>query len=146
MRRCRSSPTTPTTADRPDQQDRPHPPDHPDQVRDRNRRGLDQGNGRRPRHDQEAALRAHPRHAGDRRDRAQSDDVPAYDPASLIDSTQPIMAPDDTNTAIYGAESKAKSRSRPRALPTTLAPPKPSPTRCAEAYVRQTLLGVNNRK
>ena len=70
---------------------------------------------------------------------ALSDDVPAYDPSSLIDSTQPIMAPDDTNTAIYGGAVEGEVSIKTAALPTTLAPPKTISDQMAEAYVRQTL-------
>ena len=70
---------------------------------------------------------------------ALSDDVPAYDPASLIDSTQPIMAPDDTNTAIYGGAVEGEVSIKTGALPTTFAPPRSVTDQMAEAYVRQTL-------
>ncbi len=71
---------------------------------------------------------------------ALSDDVPAYDPASLIDSTQPIMTPDtDPNTAIYGAEVEGEVSIKTAALPTTLVPPRAINDQMAEAFVRQTL-------
>ncbi len=70
---------------------------------------------------------------------ALSDDVPAYDPESLIDSTQPIMAPDSTNTAIYGAEVEGEVQIKTIALPLTLAPAQTITDENAEAYVRQTI-------
>ncbi|RYE07534.1 MAG: M23 family metallopeptidase [Hyphomicrobiales bacterium] len=68
-----------------------------------------------------------------------SEDIPAYDPQALIDSTQPIMAPDDTNTSIYGAEVEGEVSIRTAALPSTLVPPRSITDQNAEAYVRQTL-------
>jgi murein DD-endopeptidase MepM/ murein hydrolase activator NlpD len=70
---------------------------------------------------------------------ALSDDVPAYDPSSLIDSTQPILAPDDTNTNIYGGAVEGEVSIKTGALPTTYAPHKAISDQMAEAYVRQTL-------
>jgi len=70
---------------------------------------------------------------------ALSDDVPAYDPEALIDSTQPIMAPDSTNTAIYGAEVEGEVSIKTAALPTTLVPPRTITDQAAEAFVRQTI-------
>lgn len=70
---------------------------------------------------------------------ALSDDVPAYDPASLIDSTQPIMTPDDTNTNIYGGAVEGEVTIKTSALPLTYVPPKVVSDKMAEAYVRQTL-------
>ena len=70
---------------------------------------------------------------------ALSEDVPAYDPESLIDSTQPIMAPEDPNTAIYGAEVEGEVSIKTAALPSTLVPPRAITDRAAEIYVRQNL-------
>jgi hypothetical protein len=70
---------------------------------------------------------------------ALSEDVPAYDPEALIDSTQPIMAPDDTNTSIYGAEVEGEVSIKTGELPPTLVPPRTISDQNAEAYVRQTL-------
>ena len=72
---------------------------------------------------------------------ALSDDVPAYDPASLIDSTQPIMAPDDgaANTAIYGGAVEGEVSIKTGPLPTTLVPPRAINDQMAEAYVRQDI-------
>jgi murein DD-endopeptidase MepM/ murein hydrolase activator NlpD len=71
---------------------------------------------------------------------ALSDDVPAYDPASLIDSTQPIMTPDDTtSTAIYGGSVEGEVQIRTGALPPTLVPARAITDQLAEAYVRQTI-------
>src|SRR3569833_3450021 len=71
---------------------------------------------------------------------ALSDDVPAYDPASLIDSTQPIMTPDDNaNTNIYGGAVEGEVTIKTSALPLTYAPPHIVSDKMAEAYVRQTL-------
>ncbi|MBI4923652.1 MAG: M23 family metallopeptidase [Devosia nanyangense] len=70
---------------------------------------------------------------------ALSEDVPAYDPESLIDSTQPIVAPDSTNTAIYGAEVEGEVQIKTAALPATLVPPRTITDQNAEAFVRQTL-------
>jgi murein DD-endopeptidase MepM/ murein hydrolase activator NlpD len=71
---------------------------------------------------------------------ALSDDVPAYDPASLIDSTQPIMTPDDNaNTNIYGGAVEGEVTIKTSALPLTYAPPRIVSDKMAEAYVRQTL-------
>ena len=70
---------------------------------------------------------------------ALSDDVPAYDPASLIDSTQPIMAPDDPNTNIYGGAVEGEVSIKTGALPTSYAPPPTINDQMAEAFVRQTL-------
>jgi murein DD-endopeptidase MepM/ murein hydrolase activator NlpD len=68
-----------------------------------------------------------------------SEDIPAYDPQALIDSSQPIMAPDDANTSIYGAEVEGEVSIRNVALPATLVPPRAVTDQGAEAYVRQTL-------
>jgi hypothetical protein len=70
---------------------------------------------------------------------ALSEDVPAYDPESLIDSTQPIMAPDDVNTAIYGTDVEGEVSIKTAALPASLVPPRTISDQNAEAYVRQTL-------
>jgi murein DD-endopeptidase MepM/ murein hydrolase activator NlpD len=71
---------------------------------------------------------------------ALSEDVPAYDPASLIDSTQPIMNPDDNaNTDIYGGAVEGEVQIKTGALPATLVPPKVINDQMAEAFVRQTL-------
>ena len=70
---------------------------------------------------------------------ALSEDIPAYDPQALIDSSQPIMAPDDANTSIYGAEVEGEVSIRTAALPATLVPPRSISDQLAEAYVRQTL-------
>jgi murein DD-endopeptidase MepM/ murein hydrolase activator NlpD len=70
---------------------------------------------------------------------ALSDDVPAYDPASLIDSTQPIMTPDDANTDIYGGAVEGEVQIKTAPLPSTLVPPKVVNDQMAEAFVRQTL-------
>ncbi len=70
---------------------------------------------------------------------ALSEDIPAYDPQALIDSTQPIMAPDDANTSIYGAEVEGDVAIKTAALPATLVPPRSITDQNAEAYVRQTL-------
>ena len=71
---------------------------------------------------------------------ALSEDVPAYDPASLIDSTQPINAPaDDANTSIYGAEVEGEVQIKTGPLPPTLVPPRTITDQMAEGYVRQTL-------
>lgn len=68
-----------------------------------------------------------------------SEDIPAYDPQALIDSSQPIMAPDDANTSIYGAEVEGEVSIRTLALPPTLVPPRAVTDQGAETYVRQTL-------
>jgi len=68
-----------------------------------------------------------------------SEDIPAYDPQALIDSSQPIMAPDDANTSIYGAEVEGEVSIRTSALPPTLVPPRAVTDQGAETYVRQTL-------
>ena len=70
---------------------------------------------------------------------ALSEDIPAYDPQALIDSTQPIMAPDDANTSIYGAEVEGEVSIKTAALPPSLVPPRSITDQNAEAYVRQTL-------
>ena len=70
---------------------------------------------------------------------ALSEDVPAYDPASLIDSTQPIDAPDDTNTSIYGAEVEGEVSIKTAALPATFVPARTITDQMAEGYVHQTL-------
>lgn len=70
---------------------------------------------------------------------ALSDDVPAYDPESLIDSTQPIDAPDDPNTSIYGGAVEGEVSIKTAALPVTLVPPRSITDQMAEGYVRQTL-------
>ena len=63
-------------------------------------------------------------------------DVPAFDPASLIDSTQPIMAPDNANTDIYGAEVEGEVQIKTSAMPATFVPPKAVTDETAETYVR----------
>jgi murein DD-endopeptidase MepM/ murein hydrolase activator NlpD len=70
---------------------------------------------------------------------ALSEDIPAYDPQAMIDSTQPIMAPDDANTSIYGAEVEGEVSIKTSPLPTTLVPRRLVSDQMAEAYVRQTL-------
>ena len=70
---------------------------------------------------------------------ALSEDIPAYDPQAMIDSTQPIMAPDDANTNIYGAEVEGEVSIKTSPLPVSLAPPRAVSDQNAEAYVRQTL-------
>jgi murein DD-endopeptidase MepM/ murein hydrolase activator NlpD len=71
---------------------------------------------------------------------ALSDDVPAYDPASMIDSTQPILTPDDqVNTAIYGGAVEGEVSIKTAALPPTFVPPKAVSDQMAEAYVRQSI-------
>ncbi|MEP7241080.1 MAG: M23 family metallopeptidase [Devosia sp.] len=71
---------------------------------------------------------------------ALSEDVPAFDPAALIDSTQPIMTPDDdTNTAIYGAEVEGEVSIKTADLPLTYAPAPAITDQTAEAFVRTTL-------
>ena len=70
---------------------------------------------------------------------ALSEDIPAYDPQAMIDSTQPIMAPDDANTNIYGAEVEGEVSIKTSALPVSLVPPRAISDQNAEAYVRQTL-------
>ena len=49
------------------------------------------------------------------------------------------MAPDDTNTAIYGGAVEGEVSIKTGALPTTFAPPRSVTDQMAEAYVRQTL-------
>lgn len=69
-----------------------------------------------------------------------SEDIPAYDPQAMIDSTQPIMTPDDAaNTNIYGAEVEGEVSIRTSPLPQTIVPPRAVSDQIAEAYVRQTL-------
>jgi murein DD-endopeptidase MepM/ murein hydrolase activator NlpD len=68
-----------------------------------------------------------------------SEDVPAYDPEALIDSSQPILAPDDVNTALYGTDIEGEVAIKTAALPATLVPPRVITDQNAEAYVRQTL-------
>jgi murein DD-endopeptidase MepM/ murein hydrolase activator NlpD len=71
---------------------------------------------------------------------ALSEDIPAYDPQAMIDSTQPIMAPDDdANTNIYGAEVEGEVSIKTSPLPVSLVPPRAISDQNAEAYVRQTL-------
>ena len=71
---------------------------------------------------------------------ALSEDIPAYDPQAMIDSTQPIMAPDDdTSTNIYGAEVEGEVQIKTSPLPVSLVPPRAITDQNAEAYVRQTL-------
>ena len=71
---------------------------------------------------------------------ALSEDIPAYDPQAMIDSTQPIMAPDDeANTSIYGAEVEGEVSIKTSPLPLSLVPPRVITDQVAEAYVRQTL-------
>lgn len=70
---------------------------------------------------------------------ALSEDIPAYDPQAMIDSTQPIMAPDDTNTNIYGAEVEGEVSISMTPLPGSLVPARSISDQNAEAYVRQTL-------
>jgi murein DD-endopeptidase MepM/ murein hydrolase activator NlpD len=70
---------------------------------------------------------------------ALSEDIPAYDPQAMIDSTQPIMAPDDANTNIYGAEVEGEVQISTTPLPLSLVPPRSISDQNAEAYVRQTL-------
>ena len=75
-----------------------------------------------------------------------SDDVPAYDPAALIDSTQPIMAPDDTaNTDIYGAEVEGEVQIKTAALPATLVPPETITDQAAADFVRPSLEAPSRR-
>ena len=47
---------------------------------------------------------------------AMSEDIPAYDPQAMIDETRPIEAPDDINTAIYGAEVEGEVSIRQAAI------------------------------
>lgn len=68
-----------------------------------------------------------------------SEDIPAYDPQAMIDSTQPIMAPDDTNTSIYGAEVEGEVSIKTSPLPASLVPRRLVSNQAAEAYVRQTI-------
>lgn len=68
-----------------------------------------------------------------------SEDVPPYDPTSLIDSTQPIDAPDDANTSIYGAEVEGEVSIKTGALPATFVPARSITDQMAEGYVHQTL-------
>jgi murein DD-endopeptidase MepM/ murein hydrolase activator NlpD len=69
-----------------------------------------------------------------------SEDIPAYDPQAMIDSTQPIVAPDDDpNTNIYGAEVEGEVSIRTAPMPASLVPPRAVSDEIAEAYVRQTL-------
>jgi murein DD-endopeptidase MepM/ murein hydrolase activator NlpD len=70
-----------------------------------------------------------------------SEDVPPFDPAALIDSTQPIMAPndDDTSTDIYGGAVEGEVQIKTAALPPTLVPPRAITDDMAEAYVRQSI-------
>jgi murein DD-endopeptidase MepM/ murein hydrolase activator NlpD len=72
---------------------------------------------------------------------ALSEDIPAYDPQAMIDSTQPIMAPDDdaANTNIYGAEVEGEVSIKTSPLPVSLVPARAISDQNAEAYVRQTL-------
>lgn len=71
-----------------------------------------------------------------------SDDVPAYDPASLIDSTQPIMATDETNPDIYGTDVEGEVSIKSAAMPATLVPAAAISDAVAEAVARQTLENV----
>jgi murein DD-endopeptidase MepM/ murein hydrolase activator NlpD len=70
---------------------------------------------------------------------ALSEDIPPYDPQAMIDSTQPIMAPDDANTNIYGAEVEGEVSIDSSPLPVSFVPPRAVSDQSAEAYVRQTL-------
>ena len=70
---------------------------------------------------------------------ALSEDIPAYDPQAMIDSTQPIMAPDDTNTSIYGAEVEGEVSISTSALPASFVPKRRINDQAAQIYVRQTL-------
>ncbi len=70
---------------------------------------------------------------------ALSEDIPAYDPQAMIDSTQPIVAPDDANTNIYGAEVEGEVSISSSPLPVSFVPPRSVSDQGAEAYVRQTL-------
>ena len=70
---------------------------------------------------------------------ALSEDIPAYDPQAMIDSTQPIVAPDDANTSIYGAEVEGEVSIRTSTLPASLVPARVISDQDAEAYVRMTL-------
>jgi murein DD-endopeptidase MepM/ murein hydrolase activator NlpD len=70
---------------------------------------------------------------------AISDDIPPYDPQALIDSSQPIIAPADTNTSIYGAEVEGEVSIRTAPLPSTLMPARLITEAAAESYVRETL-------
>ncbi|HWA17457.1 MAG TPA: M23 family metallopeptidase [Devosia sp.] len=71
---------------------------------------------------------------------ALSEDVPAYDPVALIESSQPINVPtDEGNTAIYGAEVEGEVSIKTSALPATLVPPRSISDQAAADYVRQTV-------
>ncbi|HEX4298545.1 MAG TPA: M23 family metallopeptidase [Devosia sp.] len=67
-----------------------------------------------------------------------SGDVPAYDPSSLIDQSQPIMAPDDSaSTDIYGGAVEGEVQIKTTAMPDTFVPPQAIDDQLAEAFVRQ---------
>ncbi len=70
---------------------------------------------------------------------ALSEDIPPYDPQAMIDSTQPIMAPDDANTSIYGAEVEGEVSISTSPLPASFVPMRRINDQAAQAYVRQTL-------
>ncbi|MEQ1900687.1 MAG: M23 family metallopeptidase [Devosia sp.] len=72
---------------------------------------------------------------------ALSEDVPAYDPVALIESSQPINVPetDAANTAIYGAEVDGDVSIKTVKLPATLVPPRLISDQIAADFVRQTV-------
>ena len=72
---------------------------------------------------------------------ALSEDIPAYDPQAMIDSTQPIMAPETSaNTDIYGAEVEGEvSIKTGRPADRRWCRRASISDQSAEAYVRQTL-------
>jgi murein DD-endopeptidase MepM/ murein hydrolase activator NlpD len=71
---------------------------------------------------------------------ALSEDVPAYDPVALIESSQPINVPTDSaNTDIYGAEVEGEVSIKTSKLPATYAPPRAYSDQDAADYVRQTV-------
>ncbi|MEQ1771525.1 MAG: M23 family metallopeptidase [Devosia sp.] len=72
---------------------------------------------------------------------ALSEDVPAYDPVALIESSQPVMVPETDlgNTNIYGTNVEGEVSIKTAALPTTLVPPRSITDQGAADFVRQTV-------
>jgi len=71
-----------------------------------------------------------------------SDDVPAYDPVSLIASTQPLDADSNVSTDIYGAEVEGEVSIKLASLPLTQVPPRAISDQVAADFVRTTVEGA----
>ena len=71
-----------------------------------------------------------------------SDDVPAYDPVSLIASTQPLDADSNVSTDIYGAEVEGEVSIKLASLPLTQVPPRDISDQVAADFVRTTVEGA----